>query len=284
MTSPTVPRRRLGQELTRLRKAAAMTGEQVATKMEWSSPSKLYKIEGGRQGIQPKELRELLGYYGTTDPETVDALCALARQGKQRAWWSQYAEALTDSYTTYVGLESAATELRVYESTTVHGLLQTEDYARALLTTAAQAPEPAMSAATIDSKVAVRMERQSLLGRLRLWVILDEAALRRIVGGSEIMAAQYERLIEVTRLPSVKLQVLPLGDTTSPAPPTNFTVMEFDEGAGPDAVYVELLTGGIFVEGTDVRRYNVVFNNLRAAALSPARSTSLIKEVAAGLA
>jgi hypothetical protein len=261
-----------------------MTGEQVAAAMEWSSPSKLYKIEGGRQGIQLKELRELLGYYGITDAETVEALSTLARRGKQRAWWAQYAEALPDSYATYVGLESEAAELRVYESTTVHGLLQTEDYARALLTTAAQAPEPAESTDTIESKVRVRMERQVVLTNLRLWVILDEAVLRHVIGSTEIMANQYTRLIEAAQLPSVKLQVLPLEDTTNPAPPTNFTIIEFEPDADPDIIYVELLTGGIYVEGADVRRYNVVFNNLRAAALSPAESLSLIEEVAAGRA
>lgn len=284
MTSPTVPRRRLGQELIRLRKASGMNGEQVATMMEWSSPSKLYKIEGGRQGIQPKELRELLGYYGVTEKETVDALVVLAREGKQRAWWSRYAEAIHDSYGTYVGLESAAAELRIYESGTIHGLLQTEAYARALLTTAAQAPEPAMSADTIEGKLQVRIQRQAALDRLRLWVILDEAALRRVVGSRKVMAAQYGRLMEAAKLPTVKLQIMPLGDTTNPTPPTNFTIIEFAEQPDPDVAYVELLTGGIFVEGADVRRYNVVFNNLRAAALSPSESLTLIEQVAAGRA
>lgn len=284
VTSPTVPRRRLGQELIRLRKAAGMTGEQVATMMEWSSPSKLYKIEGGRQGIQPKELRELLGYYGITDKETVDTLVTLARQGKQRAWWSRYAEAIHDSYGTYVGLESAAAELRTYESSIVPGLLQTEAYARALFTAAAQAPEPAASAETIESKVQIRMQRQAVLDRLRIWAILDEAALRRVIGSQKIMEEQYGRLLEVAKLPTVKLQILPLGDITNPTPPTNFTIIEFAEQPDPDVVYVELLTGGIFVEGSDVRRYNVVFNNLRAAALSPGRSLELIEEVAAGRA
>ncbi|WP_433615363.1 DUF5753 domain-containing protein [Dactylosporangium sp. CA-139114] len=258
-----------------------MTGEQVATLMEWSSPSKLYKIEGGRQGIQPKELRELLSHYGVTEVETVEALMTLARQGKQRAWWTQYADALPDSYATYVGLESEAAELRVYEPVTVHGLLQTEDYARALLNTAAQAPEPAVSVTTIESKVRVRMERQTALARLRLWVVLDEAVIRRVIGGPDVMQAQYARLLELARLPTVKLQVLPFRDTANPAPPTNFTIIEFEQDSDRDVVYVELLTGGIFVEGADVRRYNVAFNNLRAAALSPARSITLIEEVAA---
>lgn len=284
VTSPTVPRRRLGQELTRLRKASGMRGEQVAEMMEWSSPSKLYKIEGGRQGIQPKELRELLGYYGVTEKESVDALVTLAREGKQRAWWSRYAEAIHDSYGTYVGLESDAAELRTYESTTMPGLLQTEAYARALLTTATQAPEPSVRVETVESKVQIRMQRQAVLDRLRLWIVLDEAALRRVVGSRKIMEVQYGRLMDVAKLPTVKLQILPLGEATNPTPPTNFTIFEFAEQPDPNVVYVELLTGGIFVEGDDVRRYNVVFNNLRAAALSPGRSLELIEDVAAGRA
>jgi hypothetical protein len=191
-----------------------------------------------------------------------------------------------DSYATYVGLESAAAELRVYESVTVHGLLQTEQYARALLDTAAQAPEPAESADTIDSKVRIRMERQAALARpepLRLWVILDESVIRRVIGDDEVMRGQHLRLLEAARLPNVKIQVLPLRDTPNPAPPTNFTLIEFTEESDRDVVYVELLFGGIYVEGADVRRYSVVFNNLRAAALSPAKSVKLIEEVAAEL-
>jgi transcriptional regulator with XRE-family HTH domain len=284
--SPTIPRRRLGQELTRLRKASGLRGDQVATMMEWSSPSKLYKIEGGRQSIQPKELRELLGYYGITDPEAVEPLTTLARQGKLRGWWTPFSAAVHDSYSTFVGFESSAAELRAFEPMTIYGLLQTEAYARALFDALVQAPEPGISPDTVESKVKVRMERQSALTRpnpLRLWVILDEAAIRRLIGGPEVMREQYARLVKAARLPSVKLQVLPLGDSANPVPATNFTIIEFAEEADANVVYVELLTGGIFVEGSKVRRYNVTYNNLRAAALSPTKSIALIEEVAAEL-
>lgn len=285
MTNPTVPRRRLGQELIRLRRASGLLGDQVASMMEWSSSSKLYKIENGRQGIQPKELRELLGYYGVEDEAVIAELIGLARQGKQRAWWAPYVSAVHDSYATYVGLESAAAELRVYEPTTIIGLLQTEAYARSLLEVATQAPEPAVSADTVESKIQMRLQRQALLTTdkpMRLWVILDEAAVRRRVGSDDVMAEQYRRLILAARLPSVKLQILPFQDTANPAPPTNFTIIEFPDEGDRDVVYVELLTGGIFVEGDDVRRYNVTYNNLRAAALSASGSIDLIRAIAAG--
>ncbi|MDT4990609.1 MAG: hypothetical protein QOH97_501 [Actinoplanes sp.] len=285
MTNPTVPRRRLGQELIRLRKASGLLGDQVAATMEWSSTSKLYKIEKGRQGIQPKELRELLGYYGITDRGTVDELVTLARQSKQRAWWTPYASAVHDSYSTYVGLESAAAELRVYEPTTVVGLLQTEAYARALFEVDSRPPLELPSSGLVDRKVRMRLERQALLtgeDPLRLWVILDEAALRRRVGDDAVMTAQYERLLLAARLPSVELQILPMHDIENPVLPTNFTIIEFPEPEDPDVVYVELLTGGIFVEGADVRRYNVTYNHLRAAALSPSKSVQLLKAIAAG--
>jgi len=287
VTSPTVPRRRLGQELIRIRRAAGLTGEQVAAAMEWSSTSKLYKIEGGRQGIQVKELRELLGRYGVTDAATVEALSTLARQGKQRAWWTQHVEAMPDSYATYLGLESGASELRVYEPNVIHGLLQTESYARAFFQTVAKhAPKPAAALAQAEGKIKIRLERQALLTRetpLSLWIVQDEASLRRIIGGPDVMAEQYDRLIEVSRLPSVKLQVLPLRDSANPAPPTNFAIIEFDPESDLDIVYIELLIGSIFVEGKDVRRYNVQFDNLRAAALSPSQSRRLIEDLARGV-
>jgi transcriptional regulator with XRE-family HTH domain len=282
MTNPTVPRRRLGHELTRLRKASGLLGEQVATMMEWSSSSKLYKIEKGRQGIQPKELRELLGYYGITDSATVDDLVALARLSKQRAWWTPFASSVHDSYSTYVGLEGAATALRIYEPTTVVGLLQTEAYARALFDVDTR-PKPEPAAA--DNRVRMRIERQALLTKedpLRLWAILDEGVLLRKVGSDDVMAGQYDRLLLAARLPSVTLQILPAHDVENPVLPTNFTIIESPEQGDPDVVYIELLTGGIFVEGADVRRYNVSYDHLRAAALSPTKSIQLIKSIAAG--
>jgi transcriptional regulator with XRE-family HTH domain len=282
--SPTVPRRRLGQELIRLRKASGLRGDQVATMMEWSSPSKLYKIESGRQGIQPKELRELLGYYGVADQQVVDELASLARQGKQRAWWAPYASSVHDSYSTYVGLESAAAELRSYEPTTIIGLLQTEAYARALFEFNTRGPD--QSVAAVDSKIRIRMERQAALTRddpLHLWAILDEGAIRRRVGNDEVMAGQLAKLLQVARLRSVTLQVLPLRDIDNPTLPSNFTIIGFPDDEDHDVVYVELLTGGIFIEGVDERRYSVAFDKLRAAALSPAKSVALIKEVAAEL-
>jgi transcriptional regulator with XRE-family HTH domain len=283
--SPTVPRRRLGHELLRLRKAVGLRGDEVATMMEWSSPSKLYKIESGRQGIQPKELRELLGYYGVTATEVVDSLVDLARRGKQRAWWTPYSSAVDDSYTTYMGFESAASELKIYEPTTIVGLLQTEAYTRALLDLDTRMPEPALTPEGVESMVKLRMRRQTRLAGenpLHLWVIFDEAAVRRRIGDETVMAEQYEHLLKAARLPSVTVQVLPLREVASAAPPTNFTVVEFPDKQDRDVVYVELLTGGIFVEGNDVRWYNVAYNNLRAAALSPTKSAQLIKSIAAG--
>jgi len=273
--SPTVRRRRLGLILRGLREKAGFTGEEVGTAIERSG-SWVSRVETGRVGLRGRDLNDLLEVYRNNDEALAGELLALAKEGKQRGWWSKYADTLSGPYATYIGFESEAAELLAYETLVVHGLLQTEEYARAVFGASMQ---PNNSGDWVERKVKVRMERQELLARsdpLKVWAIMDESVIRRQIGGPAVLCGQLKRLNEVGRLPNITIQVVPFDAGPVPGMIGSFSVVRFPSPDDPDIVYVEGATGDIFAEAEDAIWYDEVFDHLRAAALSPQESRNMI--------
>jgi transcriptional regulator with XRE-family HTH domain len=274
--SPTVRRRRLGLILRGLRERTGMTGEEVGASIERSG-SWVSRVETGRVGLRGRDLKDLLDVYGVPEEELRDELLSLAREGKQRGWWSKYADTLMGGYATYIGFESEASELLVYETLVIHGLLQTEEYARALFSAGIQP----MSTDGIERKLKIRMERQSILDSgLKLWAIFDESVLYRRIGGPNVLQGQLKHLEDATLRSNVTVQIVPLAAGVFPSISGTFSVVRFHSSDDPDIVYVEggPAAGDIFAEADDARWYNDVFDHLRAAALSPTESRDLIRQ------
>ena len=280
--SPTVRRKRLGIELRRLRERAELTCEDVGQRLECSG-TRISRMETGRISVRPGDVRELLEVYGVTCAEA-DSLVQLAREARRKGWWHTYGRVLPSWFEAYIGLESEAVRLRDFQPLVMPGLLQTEDYARAVL----RAAPHAGSSAEIDRQVALRMERQAILGQAippDLWVVLSESVLRVHVGGPAVMRVQLMRLAEVAERPNVTLQVLPFTTAAHVQPISPFTMLEFTDDADPTVVYLEHLTGSLLLENEDeVRRYRVVFDHLRAEALGTGQTADLIARVTAELA
>ncbi len=276
--SPTVRRRRLALELRRLRESAKLTCEDVAERLECSA-SKISRVETGRVSVSPRDVRDMLAIYGVP-PDQRESLVQLARDSRQKGWWHAYSDSIQPYFATYLGLESAAAEIRIYEVSLIPNLLQTEDYARAVIG-AGMVTSPQDD---IERQVALRMARQPALTRgvdpPKVWAVLDEAALRRRVGGAGLMRLQLEHLMDISRLSNVSLQVIPFGGGAHPAMGRPFVILVFPERVDPDVVYQEYLTSALYVEdGDEVDRYNVLFNHLRATALSFDASAALITSV-----
>ena len=280
--SPTVRRKRLGIELRRLRERAELTCEDVGQRLECSG-TRISRMETGRISVRPGDVRELLEAYGVTGAEA-DSLVQLAREARRKGWWHTYGRVLPSWFEAYIGLESEAVRLRDFQPLVMPGLLQTEDYARAVL----RAAPHAGSGAEIDRQVALRMERQAILGQAippDLWVVLSESVLRVHVGGPAVLRVQLMRLAEVAERPNVTLQVLPFTTAAHVQPISPFTMLEFTDDADPTVVYLEHLTGSLLLENEDeVRRYRVVFDHLRAEALGTGQTADLIARVTAELA
>ncbi len=280
MPSPSARSRRLAAELLRLREAAGVSREQAAERLGWSV-SKLWRVETARSRAHHGDVADVLDIYGISGAQRED-LIRLARQARQRGWWHSYADVLAEGFDVYVDLEAEASSIRTYEAQVVPGLLQTADYARAVLSAAWVRIEPE----EIDRRLAVRMRRQELAaGRakpLQLWAVLDEAVLRREVGGRPVMRAQLHRLAETGRQTNVTLQVLPFRMGAHIAMLGSFVLLSFPEHADNDVVYLESDTSSLYLEEPQqIGRYGEVFDHLRATALSPRESLGLIDAVAA---
>ena len=237
--SPTFPRFQLGKQLRGLREQAGLTTEDVANHVDCSA-STISRIEGGKVGVRRGALLQLLELYRVIDEAHRETLLALAKQGKQRGWFARYGD-LPATYSRFIGLESAALEMRDYESLVVPGLLQTEDYARALVLA-----DPSVDHEAVETRVRVRMERQSLLTSsepLSFFTILDESVIRRQIGGPDVMRAQCKRLVEMSDLRNVTIQILPFSGGAYAGMAGSFAILEFRDT--PSVVYVENLTGGI---------------------------------------
>ncbi len=271
---PTVHRMLVGAQLRRLRTERGISREQAGEAIR-ASEWKIHRLENGQVSFKDRDITDLLRYYGVTDPDAVEALLAMAREANEPGWWQPYNDLLPQWFRAYVDLESAAALIRTYEGQLVPGLLQTEDYTRAVLQ-GAHLDEPEEE---VERRVALRMARQALLTRAdgpRLWAVVDEAALRRPVGGREVMRAQLERLVEATKLPNVTLQVLPFGAGAHPAMVGAFSVLRFGDEDLPDVVYVEHLTNALYLDKRDdVDQYLHVMESICVRS-EPRRRTAAI--------
>ena len=279
---PTVRRRRLGSELRRLREDHSIKLEEVAERLGVAA-STLSRIETGKAPTKSVYLTAMLEMYGVTDPAQRQVLVDMAREGHRKGWWSVYDDVLPTGFGIYVGLEAEAAGLRSFEGEAVQGLFQTPDYARAIL----REVQVRDTDEQVERLVDLRMKRQEVLDRnppLDVWMILDEAVIRRTIGGPEVMRDQLARLVEASKKPNVTLQVLPFSTGSHAGLRGPFSILEFPERADPDVAYVESVAGIIYLEKErEVRTAAEAFDRLRAAALSPGQSTDLIIEAAKDL-
>ncbi|MFE9874364.1 helix-turn-helix domain-containing protein [Micromonospora sp. NPDC005686] len=279
---PTVRLRRLAAELRSLRTAAGLTRDEVS-EQTGINPATLYRIETAKVRPQRRTLMAMLDKYGVTDEDKRSELIALSRQAAQLGWLQAYESELPELYTTYISFEAEARSVRNYESLFVPGLLQTENYARAVI----RGVLPLATDADVQARVEARMQRQESLRKtepLRLWAILDEAVLHRLTGGPAVMAQQLDALVTAAGQPHVTLQVIPFTTGAHAGMPGSFVVMDFPDPADPALVYVDSMAGDLFLEReADVRRYTSTFEHLRATALDPTSSIKLIQEHAAAI-
>ncbi|MEU6041226.1 helix-turn-helix transcriptional regulator [Actinomadura sp. NPDC047616] len=277
--SPNIRERRLVTEIKKAREAAGLTLVEVNKRLGWSI-SMLSRIETHKRRIKAGELAELLDLYGVKG-ERRERLLSLARSSRETGWWDTYAGALSSELTNYLSLEAEAAGLDCYESMVFHGLLQTPEYAERVIRSGLMSLAPPQEVAR---RVEVRMNRQELLTRdesFSLWTVIDESVLSRMIGGPEVMRAQLEKVAEVAQRPNVTIQVLHTRPEAHPALSGTFSIMKFPGKYDADVVYVETMTGSLYVEDeSDVHRYNLAFNQLRAIALGPDESVELITESA----
>jgi transcriptional regulator with XRE-family HTH domain len=276
--NPTLRGRRLALELLHRREATGMSREEVARQLEWST-STLFRIETGRSRPQPGNVRVLLELYGVTGPER-NGLIQLAREARKPGWWHSFRDVLPNPYEVYIGFEAGAATIRNFEPIVIPGLLQTEEYAGALNRNGPLE----LDREEIERRVEVRMARQRILAREdrpRLWTVIDEAAVHRVVGGPGIMRGQLEHLVECTEQGKTTVQVVPYSAGAHAGTTGPFIILDFPEPTDPAVVYVETLAGDIYLEErSDVDRYTLAFDRLLAAALHPDDSVQLIERVA----
>lgn len=273
----TVRGRRLSMELKRLREAAGLSGDQVASRLQWSQ-SKVSRVETGRIAVGSKDLRTLLDLYGLPEDQQ-DKYFELGRGAKVKGWWEAYADAIPRDYVDYIELESAASSLLIYSPQIVNGILQTEDYAQRLVQSALLISPPG----EVTRRVKVRMERQKRLDTdlsRTLTIVLDEAVLQRQVGGPAVMRSQLHHLLACSEKENVILRVLPNGVGEHPATAGEFTILQFPDDGDADVVHVEAMTSSLYIEEeAEVFRYGLAFNKLCSLALDPEASKQFIRRV-----
>ncbi|MFF7975002.1 Scr1 family TA system antitoxin-like transcriptional regulator [Streptomyces sp. NPDC007905] len=281
---PAVRRRKLGAELRTLRTGAGLTSGDAARLVGWHQ-SKVSRIETGASGVKPADVRLLLDAYGVRDAQLRELLMVLAgseEAGGRSRWWHAYRGILPPTYRDFISLESQASGMRTLETTVVPGLLQTPEYARAVT----RAVVAGLDEERLDALVEVRLARQDVLRAdppLELSAVLDEAVLRREVGGPEVMARQLERLVESARLPQVRLQVLPFGAGAHVGLTGPFVIFSFPRTSDLDVVVLDQLTSSLYLERKeDLKAYSEAFNTLRIHALSPEESLEYIAGIGDG--
>lgn len=281
--SPSLRRRRLAAELRRLRDQSGLSVTEAARRLGWQA-SRLSRIETRQSGITAPDLRNLLNAYGVEDQGQRAYLAELARRVNERGWWQKYAGLIASEYADLIGLEAEARTIRTYQQELVPGLLQTPDYARAVI----RASWPTSTAAEIDRRVEIRVERQEVLTRAdppppRFSVVLSEGALRRPVGGYDVMRGQLEYLTRPRERANVTVQVLPFDAGGHPSMVGPFTAMTFHDPDDLGVVNVENATGALFLEEPDeLRVYEELWNTLQASALSADDSQAFLKSTSFG--
>ena len=279
-SSPTVRRRRLAAELRQLRKESGKTREQVA-EFVGCSPVTITRIESAQSAARLADAARMLECYGVTG-ERREILMTLCGEARKRGWWHQFSGAIPAWFEVYVGIEGEASEIRSYQPELIDGRLQTEGYIRALMLADVDVP----TEEELERRIALRMKRQEQLSgedAPKMWVVLNEGALRRQVGGPDTMNEQLRHLLEVSRSHRIVLQVLTYAGGAHPAMDGAFEILRFPEAADPDVVYVQYRRGSIYLEdSTDVAAYAELFDHLRARALGPDESRDLIEHLLGG--
>jgi transcriptional regulator with XRE-family HTH domain len=266
----------LGSHLRRLREAKGITREAAGYSIR-ASESKISRMELGRVSFKTRDVEDLLTLYGVTDEQERSSLLSLAKEANVAGWWHSYSDVLPSWFPTYVGLEGAASLIRVYEVQFVHGLLQTEEYARAVVRRGMKGA----SQADVERRVALRLERQKYLdaeNAPEFHIVLDEAALRRPYGDREVMRGQLQHLIEMSGRPNVRLQVMPFSFGGHSGESGAFTILSFPESDLSDVVYLEQLTSALYLDKReDVAQYETALKELQQDSPSPDESRDLLR-------
>ncbi|MFF7966551.1 helix-turn-helix domain-containing protein [Streptomyces sp. NPDC007903] len=274
--NPTVKRRRLGAELRRLRQASGLKSTEVAEQLMVSQP-KVSHLENGRRAISPRDVRDLCVLYGVTDQQAIDALLQMAKESGQQGWWHAYGDI---PQSVYIALEADATSLHTYEPLVIPPLLQSPAYAHAVI----QETIPQLTVEQAGTRLKVRLRRQHRIYHparpLRLRVVLDESALRRVVGSPDIMREQMQHLNALAAEPHITVQVLPYAAGAHSGLSGQFSILRFADGPAAEVVYLERFTSDLYLDKpSDVQHYSVLHDRLQAEALSPAGSRVFISGV-----
>lgn len=265
----------LGTQLRRLRESRGISAQDAARAIR-GSESKISRIELGRNAVREVDIADLLDLYGITDNAEREQLLTLASQANQPGWWHRYQDVLPMWFQSYIGLEESAESIRSFDTQFVPGLLQTEDYAAAVLHLGSN------PGADVDRLVYLRKERQRRFasGGLKLWTVIDEVALRRPVGSAVVMRAQLSHLLDICDRPGLTIQISPFLTGASYASPSSFSILQFAIDDLPDVVYVEQLTSALYLDKrADVARYTEAMDTISAASTTPAQTTDLIRSM-----
>jgi hypothetical protein len=275
--SATVRRMIVGAHLRRLREEKGITRADAGYTIR-ASESKMSRLELGRVAFKERDISDLLVYYGVTDPEQRDQVIRLVREANRPSWWREFDDVMPQYFQNYIGLEEAATTLRTYEIHFVPGLLQTPEYARAVLNSTV----PPLTGRDLDRAVTLRLTRQHVFERedpLTVWAVVDESALRRRIGDAGTHRAQLEHLVEIAERPGIAVQVLPT-ETGLHVGGGPFSILRFEDPELPDVVYVESLVGASYVDKSEhVERYAEVMNRLSVKSLTPDESVAFIRKL-----
>ncbi|OHV56785.1 helix-turn-helix transcriptional regulator [Pseudofrankia sp. BMG5.36] len=279
---PTVRRILLGSQLRRLRESVGIGREEAGYHIR-ASESKMSRLELGRVSFKKRDVEDLLTLYGVTGEDDRAQVLALVHAANERGWWQPYSDVLPTWFQPYIGLEESASLIRTYELQFVPGLLQTEGYARAVIA----GGNRGASREVIDGRVDVRMNRQKLLTRPdapRVWAVIDEAALRRPIGGPKIARAQIEHLLELTDHAQLTLQVVPFTVGSHAADGGDFSILRFPDADMTDVVYLERLSGAVYLDKReDVDRYTIAMNQLSLDSCTPDKTVDALRTIAAAL-
>ncbi|WP_197522941.1 helix-turn-helix domain-containing protein [Actinokineospora pegani] len=271
---PTARRIVLGSQLRRLRERAEISRVDAGYHIR-GSESKISRMELGRVGFKERDIVDLLTLYDVVDPTEREQFLDLVRRASEPGWWHRYSDLMPAWFQDFVGLEEAAARIQTFELQFVPGLLQTEDYARAVVSQG----RPDLADAEAERRVALRMSRQKVLHSLtapKLWAVVDESVLHRPIGGPGVLGAQIDHLLEMTRLPNVTLQVVPFA-LSGYAAEGSFSILRFTEAELPDLVYIEHLVGAVYLDRRDeVERYSRAVDRLTVDAETPSRTREFL--------